>query len=138
MSHRHLSAALAASLCLVACSRATSPASTTTTKVPQGQGLKDTFRGAFLVGAALAPKTFEERDVANAALVKREFNTISPENVLKWVVVHPQPDRYDFAPADAYVAFGQRNGMFVIGWPCASWNTHAGTWLCYRTRRASR
>ena len=97
MTHRHLSAALAASLCLAACSRATSTA-VGNRGAPKGQGLKDTFRSAFLVGAALAPKQFEELDVANAALVKREFNTISPENVLKWVIVHPQPDRYDFAP----------------------------------------
>ncbi|MBW8768323.1 MAG: endo-1,4-beta-xylanase, partial [Gemmatimonadetes bacterium] len=82
MTNRHLSAALAASLCLAACSRATAPASSTS--AIQGQGLKNTFRGAFLVGAALAPKTFAELDAANAALVKREFNTISPENVLKW------------------------------------------------------
>ena len=111
MSHRHLSAALAASLCLAACSRATSPASTSAASATTGQGLKDRFRSAFLVGAALAPKQFEELDVANAALVKREFNTISPENVLKWVIVHPQPNQYDFAPADKYVAFGERNGM---------------------------
>jgi endo-1,4-beta-xylanase len=126
MIHRHVSAALAASLCLAACSRATSTASGTSAR--QGQGLKDTFQGAFLVGAALAPKTFEELDAANAALVKREFNTISPENVLKWVVVHPQPDRYDFAPADAYVAFGQRNGMFVIGHTLV-WHSQVPAWV---------
>ena len=100
MTHCHLSAALAASLCLVACSRATAPASASAASATQGQGLKDKFRSAFLVGAAIAPKQFEEQDVANAALVKREFNTISPENVLKWVVVHPRPNQYDFAPAD--------------------------------------
>ena len=93
MTHRHLSAALAASLCLVACSRATAPASASAASATQGQGLKDKFRSAFLVGAAIAPKQFEEQDVANAALVKREFNRISPENVLKWVVVHPQQNQ---------------------------------------------
>jgi len=126
MTNRHLSAALAASLCLAACSRATAPASSTS--AIQGQGLKDTFRGAFLVGAALAPKTFAELDAANAALVKREFNTISPENVLKWVIVHPQPDRYDFAPADQYVAFGERNGMFVIGHTLV-WHSQVPAWV---------
>jgi endo-1,4-beta-xylanase len=125
MIHRHLSAALAASLCLAACSRATSTSSTSSA---QGQGLKDTFRSAFLVGAALAPKQFEELDVANAALVKREFNTISPENVLKWVVVHPQADHYDFAPADKYVAFGERNGMFIIGHTLV-WHSQVPGWV---------
>jgi endo-1,4-beta-xylanase len=128
MSHRHLSAALAASLCLAACSRATSPASPSATAAAQGQGLKDKFRSAFLVGAALAPKQFEELDVANAALVKREFNAISPENVLKWVIVHPQPNQYDFAPADKYVAFGERNGMFIIGHTLV-WHSQVPAWV---------
>ena len=128
MSHRHLSAALAASLCLAACSRATSPASPSATGAAQGQGLKDKFRSAFLVGAALAPKQFEEQDVANAALVKREFNAISPENVLKWVIVHPQPNQYDFAPADKYVAFGERNGMFIVGHTLV-WHSQVPAWV---------
>ena len=128
MTNRQLSAALAASLCLAACSRATSPASSSSTRAAQGQGLKDTYRGAFLVGAAIAPKQFEELDVANAALVKREFNTISPENVLKWVIVHPQPNRYDFAPADKYVAFGERNGMFIIGHTLV-WHSQVPGWV---------
>jgi len=128
MTNRQLSAALAASLCLAACSRATSPASSSSAGAAQGQGLKDTFRGAFLVGAAIAPKQFEELDVANAALVKREFNTISPENVLKWVIVHPQPNRYDFAPADKYVAFGERNGMFIIGHTLV-WHSQVPGWV---------
>jgi len=128
MTHRHLSAALAASLCLAACSRATTPAATAAPKVSQEQGLKDTFRSAFLVGAALAPRTFEELDAANAALVKREFNTISPENVLKWVIVHPQPNQYDFAPADKYVDFGQRNGMFIVGHTLV-WHSQVPAWV---------
>jgi len=125
MTHRYLTLTLVASLALTACSHATTsgPASAKT-----GQGLKDTFRGAFLVGAALAPKTFEEQDVANAALVKREFNTISPENVLKWVIVHPEPGRYDFAPADKYVDFGQRNGMFIIGHTLV-WHSQVPAWV---------
>ena len=105
MTHRYLSAALAASLS-VACARATAPISTSASSVAPSQGLKDTFRGAFLVGTALAPQQFGERDLASVALIKREFNAISPENVLKWALVHPEPGRYDFGPSDQYVAFG--------------------------------
>ena len=90
--------------------------------------MKDTFRSAFLVGAALAPKTFEELDAANAALVKRECNTISPENVLKWESVHPAPGRYDFALPDRYVEFGERNGMFVIGHTLV-WHSQTPRWV---------
>jgi endo-1,4-beta-xylanase len=125
--------AIAAALGLAACSRASAPASTTpvaaTARSAAGpQGLKNTFRSAFLVGAALAPRQFGEQDAASVALVKREFNTISPENVLKWALVHPQPDRYDFAPSDAYVAFGERNGMFVVGHTLV-WHSQVPAWV---------
>ena len=46
--------------------------------------LKDAFRGAFRVGAALNANQFSERDARAAALIKTQFNTITPENVLKW------------------------------------------------------
>jgi endo-1,4-beta-xylanase len=133
MRYRHTTATIATSLFLAACSRASAPASTTSTAAVAGgavgtPGLKNTFRSAFLVGTALAPQQFGERDVASAALIKREFNAISPENVLKWALVHPQPDRYDFGPSDAYVAFGERNGMFVVGHTLV-WHSQVPAWV---------
>ena len=47
---------------------------------------------------------------AALAIVTRHFNTITPENLLKWEDVHPEPTRYDFEPADRYVEFGERTG----------------------------
>jgi endo-1,4-beta-xylanase len=77
--------------------------------------LKEAFKGSFLVGAALNPAQFTESDARDAALVKAQFDTISPEDVLKWEKVHPEPDRYDFDLPDKYVAFGEKNHMFIVG-----------------------
>jgi len=55
--------------------------------------LKDAFKGSFLIGAALNPAQFTERDARDAAIVKAQFDSISPENVLKWEGVHPEPGR---------------------------------------------
>ena len=77
--------------------------------------LKEAFKGSFLIGAALNPSEFTESDAGAAALVKAQFDSISPENVLKWASVHPAPDRYNFDPADEYVAFGEKNHMFIVG-----------------------
>jgi endo-1,4-beta-xylanase len=77
--------------------------------------LKDVFKDDFRIGAAISPATFNGTNAKSAALVVSQFNTISPENVLKWEAVHPRIDGYNFAPADAYVDFGVRNGMFVVG-----------------------
>jgi endo-1,4-beta-xylanase len=90
--------------------------------------LKTVFRDAFRIGTALAPPQFRERDSAGAAFVKGQFNAISPENVLKWEVVHPRPDAYDFTESDAYVAFGRRNGMFVLGHTLV-WHSQTPRWV---------
>ena len=66
----------------------------------QPPSLKDAYKGCFLVGAALNPAEFTGKDQAADAIIKAQFNTISPENVLKWEVVHPKPGAYDFGPAD--------------------------------------
>ena len=122
MITRHRLAACAAVLA-VACS-----GPHTTATAPSSSGLKDAFRGAFLVGTALSPRQFEGRDTASVALVAREFNAATPENVLKWERVHPQPDRYDFAPSDAYVAFAQQHGMFVVGHTLV-WHSQTPRWV---------
>jgi len=77
--------------------------------------LKEAFKGSFLIGAALNSSEFTENDARTAALVEAQFDSISPENVLKWASVHPEPDRYNFDPADNYVAFGEKNHMFIVG-----------------------
>ena len=77
--------------------------------------LKEAFKNDFLIGAALNEAEFTGQNSNVAALIKAQFDTISPENVLKWESVHPQPNKYGFAAADQYVEFGQKNGMFIIG-----------------------
>src|SRR5215467_13125790 len=90
--------------------------------------LKDAYKDCFMVGAALNPAQFSERDQVEDAIIKAQFNTISPENVLKWENVHPQTDTYDFVPADKYVEFGERNRMFIIGHALV-WHSQVPKWV---------
>jgi len=90
--------------------------------------LKEAFAGKFLVGTALNEAQFDERNAADAALVKKQFNSVSPENVLKWEVVHPQPGKYNFASADRFVQFGESNGMFVVG-HVLIWHAQTPKWV---------
>jgi endo-1,4-beta-xylanase len=94
----------------------------------QGPALKDAFKGAFLVGTALAPQQFDETDARTVALIKQQFNAITPENVLKWEKVHPSPGVFDFTPSDHYVAFGERNGMFIVGHTLV-WHSQTPRWV---------
>src|SRR5262245_8739254 len=89
--------------------------------------LKDAFKGLFRIGAALNQAQFEERDVRGGAIVVAQFNTISPENVLKWQVVHPRADAYNFEPGDKYLAFGEKHKMFIVG-HCLVWHSQTPAW----------
>jgi endo-1,4-beta-xylanase len=90
--------------------------------------LKDAYHGVFLIGAALNAKQFTEQDARGAALAKSQFNSITPENALKWESIHPRPDAYAFELPDQYVAFGERNRMFVVG-HCLVWHNQVPDWV---------
>src|SRR5690349_13567690 len=123
MSRRNsLRAAISALVAAAACGHPPVPSATPATT------LKDAFRSAFRVGAALNANQFSGLDARGAALVKTQFNTISPENVLKWEAVHPQPGVYDFNAPVKYFAFGEQNGMFVIGHTLV-WHSQTPRWV---------
>jgi endo-1,4-beta-xylanase len=91
-------------------------------------GLKEVFKDDFLVGAALNESQFSGRNPGADELIRRQFNSISPENDLKWVRVHPRPDHYDFSAADRYVEFGRKNGMFTVGHTLI-WHSQTPRWV---------
>lgn len=78
--------------------------------------LKDVFSEDFLIGGALnEDQIFGAVPEKETTIVTKHFNTITPENILKWQYVHPGPGMYNFEPADALAAFGEKNDMFVVG-----------------------
>jgi endo-1,4-beta-xylanase len=100
----------------------------TTAAFAQQPTLKDAFQGLFRIGAAVNQRQFEEKDSRAAGIVAAQFNTISPENVMKWEVIHPRVDGYNFGPADEYVAFGQKYKMFIVGHNLV-WHSQVPRWV---------
>ena len=90
--------------------------------------MKEVFKDDFRIGAALNLDQISGRESVAVALVERHFNSITPENILKWEVVHPEPDRYDFEAADRYVALGERLGMQIIGHTLV-WHFQTPDWV---------
>jgi endo-1,4-beta-xylanase len=90
--------------------------------------LKDAFKDDFLIGVAINQSQFEGGSPKEAEIIKTQFNTISPENVLKWEAVHPSPNKFHFEDADQYVAFGQKNHMFIIGHNLI-WHNQTPRWV---------
>ena len=90
--------------------------------------LKEVFKSDFLIGAALNRRQFFEEDQRALPIIKSQFNSISPENQLKWQVIHPLPDKYDWEGGDRYVAFGEKYGMTVIGHTLV-WHRQTPSWV---------
>ena len=90
--------------------------------------LKDAFKDSFVVGAAINRAQIYEEDTRGAAIVKAQFNAITPENTLKWEAVHPKPDTYDFEAPDRYVAFGEKYHMYIVGHTLI-WHNQTPGWV---------
>jgi endo-1,4-beta-xylanase len=90
--------------------------------------LKDAYRGSFHVGAAINEAQAAETDTRGAALAAAQFDSISPENALKWERIHPEPNTYRFDLADQYVAFGEKHHMFIVG-HCLVWHNQIPGWV---------
>jgi endo-1,4-beta-xylanase len=92
------------------------------------QTLKEAYKDAFLVGVAVNPDITSGKDKATQDIVTKQFNSITVENVMKAALINPQPGVYNFGPADDYVAFGEKNNMFIVGHTLV-WHNQCPPWF---------
>jgi endo-1,4-beta-xylanase len=74
--------------------------------------LKAAYADQFLIGAAVG---LPQVTGSQADLLKKQFNSVTPGNVLKWAATEPTEGSYDFAASDAIVTFAATNGIKVRG-----------------------
>lgn len=77
--------------------------------------LKETFKNDFLIGTAMNAPQILEKELGVIHLIPREFNAVTPENIMKSEVIHPKWDQYDFTLADRLVAYGQEHHIKING-----------------------
>jgi len=94
----------------------------------QTVALKDVVPKGWLIGVAINQNQSDGRDAVAVELVSRQFNAITPENLLKFQSLHPEPDRFTFDAQDRYVAFGLDRGMAVIGHTLV-WHSQTPGWV---------
>ena len=90
--------------------------------------LKDAYKKDFLIGVAVNEKQFSGVDGRGIPIIQTQFNSISPENILKWESVHPDPDTYAFEGPDKYVQFGEANHMLIVGHTLV-WHSQTPRWV---------
>lgn len=66
-----------------------------------------------LFGSAMAAHQLSDPEYVR--LIREECAVIVAENEHKWYTIHPQPDVWDFEPADALVGFAQANNLKMRG-----------------------
>ena len=105
--------------------------------------LQAAFHGDFLMGVAINRSVASDAAIhtrfmrrtleqvrSDTAVVLEQFNSISPENDLKWSMIHPRPgaDGFDWGPADAFVDFGVRNNLYIVGHTLV-WHNQTPGWV---------
>ncbi len=91
-------------------------------------GLKDFYKDAFMIGTALNTRQIFGEDIMGVELTETHFNAITPENITKWSLIHPEPGEYNFEPADRFVEFGEKNGMHMVGHTLV-WHSQVPDWV---------
>src|SRR6266478_6349924 len=83
-------------------------------------------RAGILIGAAVRPEQLSE--AAYASTLAREFNMVEPEDALKWEVVHPAAQSFDFSQGDKMVDFAMTHKMKIRGHTLV-WHQQNPKWL---------
>jgi endo-1,4-beta-xylanase len=78
------------------------------------------------LGAAVSLRPAQEDDAYRDAFL-RTFTSVTPENAMKWSIVHPAPGRWEFGEADALVDMARRTGRRVRGHPLV-WDQQLPAW----------
>jgi endo-1,4-beta-xylanase len=94
----------------------------------QDAALKDLMPRGIAIGVAINQRQSDGADAAAVEIITRQFNQITPENLLKFQSVHPAADRYTFDAQDRYVQFGVDRKMQVIGHTLV-WHSQTGAWV---------
>lgn len=90
--------------------------------------LRSVYEDAFYIGTALNRFQIEETDSVMASIVGREFSSITAENIMKSMLIHPQKDTFNFEMADKFVALGEKYDMFIHGHTLI-WHSQLSPWF---------
>lgn len=95
---------------------------------PTHKTLKDAYKGSFKIGTALNESIVSGTDAESQAIVLQQFNSITPENVMKAAPINPEPGVYNWGPVDDLVDFGEANDLFIVAHTLV-WHNQTPAWF---------
>lgn len=108
-------------LCLFSCSSRQTIANYPT----DTRGLKDFYASYFPIGVAVGRRNLSGDE---AILIKKQFNSITPENAMKMGSLQPIEGKFNWREADSIVSFAVRNGIRIRGHNLC-WHEQAPAWM---------
>ena len=95
---------------------------------PTEKGLKDAYKDYFMIGVAVNQRNISDPD--QSALVKKEFCSMTAENDMKPVSVHPEEGKWTWERADKIADFCRQNGIKLRG-HTLMWHNQMCDWMFY-------
>ena len=89
------------------------------------KGLKDFYVDYFPIGVAVSPRSLQGEQ---GEFIKKNFNSLTAENVMKPALLQPEEGRFVWEEADRIIEFAQANGMKVRGHTLC-WHNQTGEWM---------
>ena len=94
----------------------------------EGPGLKDAYKDYFTIGVAVNKTNVS--DPAQIAIVKKQFNSITAENDMKAISVHPAEGVWHWEGADSIANFCRENHIPLRGHNLC-WHNQFSDWMMY-------
>jgi endo-1,4-beta-xylanase len=82
---------------------------------------------SFPIGASMNPRLLIENE-AYLKLASSEFNSVTAENHMKMMLIHPEENRFEFTLGDAIVQFAQGNKQRIHGHTLV-WHNQVPKWM---------
>jgi GH35 family endo-1,4-beta-xylanase len=82
------------------------------------RSLKDAVGGRFKIGVGVSHQVVQNAE--DAALIRKHFQILTPENCMKPQGIHPEENRWEFEATDRFADFARKNELEVVG-HCLVW-----------------
>jgi endo-1,4-beta-xylanase len=86
--------------------------------------LAERYKGYFSIGAAVNAETLER----DSGLIAYQFNSLTAENDMKFEILQPEKDRYDFEVADRYADYARKKNIKMRGHTLV-WHNQTPDWV---------
>ena len=92
----------------------------------EASGLKDVWKHAFRIGAAVSGAVLEHREARE--IIACHFSSLTPENAMKFGEIHPEENRWNWEEADIIAAFARSQNIPLRGHTIV-WHSQNPPWL---------